>query len=476
MGSGRLPDRAMLYERLILPYFRRVSRAAMAFDVGSVSPPAPPDGADATLYVHVPFCHVLCPFCSFHRVQYREHKAARYFEALRREIAWYRDAGFRFSGVYVGGGTPTVAPRELASTLELVTDSFPVREISVETNPSDLTPDILGMLQSLGVNRLSVGVQSFDDGLLREMERLERYGDREAILRHLDLAAGRFATLNVDMIFNLPHQTSAMLDADLRIVLASPANQVSFYPLMTSDEVRRKMTARMGRLDRHRLHRYYRQILDALRPSFSASSAWCFSRGSGGGVDEYIADATDYVGVGSGAFSYVGGTMYATTFSLHAYADRIAHGLPAITQQRAMGQREQMRYEMLLRLFGLRMDDDWLAARFGGRFTRRMGPQLAALRAAGAVKREPGGYVLTERGMYLWVLMMSAFFESVNVFREEMRAHIHAELEQDEDVEDSALALARITRWVEAAGTSRAADGRVLECVREAAEPPEPRA
>ncbi len=439
----------MLYERVILPFFRRASRHAMAFDPGPVSPPVPPAGGDAQLYIHVPFCQVLCPFCSFHRVEYREHKAARYFAALRREIGTYREAGFRFSGVYVGGGTPTVAPGELAQTLDVVTGSFPVREIAVETNPSDLTPEILATLRACGVNRLSVGVQSFDDGLLREMERYEKYGSRAQILQALDRAAGRFTTLNVDMIFNLPHQTLTILKDDLSTVIASPANQVSFYPLMTSDEVRRRMTARMGRLDRARVREYYACIRERLRDSFAPSSAWCFSRGTGSGVDEYIADATDYVGVGSGAFSYVGGAMYATTFSLNAYADRIGRGLPAITQERVMSEHEQMRYEMLLRLFGLRMDRAWLASRFGGRFGRRMWPEMAALRLVGAVTGGREGYRLTDRGMYLWVLMMSAFFESVNVFREKMRAHIREELERDEDVEEAAEALERMTRWAQ---------------------------
>jgi coproporphyrinogen III oxidase-like Fe-S oxidoreductase len=314
------------------------------------------------------------------------------------------------------------------------------------------------MLSSRGVNRLSVGVQSFDDDLLKEMERYDKYGSRQAILANLEQARGRFETLNVDMIFNLPHQTPRILEADLEAVLGSAANQASFYPLMTSDAVRRKMTAHMGRLDRRRVRDYYRQILARLRPVFRASSAWCFSRDTGGGVDEYIADATDYVGVGSGSFSYIGGAMYATTFSLHAYADRIDRGLPAITQRRAMSEREQMRYEMLLRLFGLRMDHAWLEQRFGGRFAGAMAAEMAALKLAGAVVEGADGYRLTERGMYLWVLMMSAFFESVNVFREKMRAHIHAELEQDEDVEPAAVALERITRWAE-----RSKDGRPAE-------------
>ena len=439
----------MLFERVFLPFFRHASRRAMNFDAGPVELPRPPADGSAFLYVHVPFCVVLCPFCSFHRVAYRESKAQRYFAALRREIETYRDAGFRFTGVYFGGGTPTVAPGELARTLELIRASFPVREVSIETNPSDLTDPVLDQLVRAGVDRVSVGVQSFDDGLLREMERHDKYGSRADILRRLERAAGRFTTLNVDMIFNLPHQTPEILERDLDTVLGSPANQVSFYPLMTTDSVRRKMTARMGRLDRRRVRDYYFRILERLRGEFTPSSAWCFSRGTGTGVDEYIADHGDYVGVGSGAFSYVNGTMYSTTFSLNAYHELIAAGRPAITRSRRLARHERLRYEMLLRLLGLRMDRDWMRQRFGPRGEWSLLPELTVLRLTGAVRRDADRYALTERGMYLWVLQMSAFFESVNVFREKMRAHIADELERDDDVEDASAALERVTRWVD---------------------------
>lgn len=422
----------MLFEHVFLPFFRRAARRAMNFDAGPVLAPAPPADGRAFLYIHVPFCVSLCPFCSFHRVAYRESKAAVYFTALRREIVAYRDAGFRFTGVYVGGGTPTVAPDELAETLSLIRESFPVHDISVETNPSDLTDPVVDMLVRAGVNRVSVGVQSFDNDLLREMERYDKYGSGEQILDHLEHARGRFTTLNVDMIFNLPHQTPEVLERDLDRVLASAANQVSFYPLMTSDSVRCKMTARMGLLDRRRVRSGYRRILERLRGEFRPSSAWCFSRGNSQGVDEYIVNSDDYVGVGSGAFSYVNGVMYSTTFSLNRYHELISNGRSAITRSRHLAPRERYRYELLLKLFGLRMDIAWMRERFGPRFEASMALELAALRLAGAVRKDAGGYTLTEHGMYLWVLQMSAFFESVNVFREQMRGNIHSEFDHDD--------------------------------------------
>ena len=316
------------------------------------------------LYVHVPFCEVLCPFCSFHRVRYDAPKSGRYFEALRREIRLYHEAGFRFSDVYVGGGTPTVHPEELLSTLALVRSLSPVRTISIETNPNHLDPALLARYAEAGVTRLSVGVQSFDDGLLTRMERLAKYGNGEQIRRRLAAAQGVFPTLNVDMIFNLPGQTPEMLDRDLDCLLALGVDQVSFYPLMTAPTARHKMERTMGRADESLRFGMYQTILGRMLPAYRASSAWCFSRGAGM-FDEYIIDQHAYVGVGSGAFSYVGGAMYSTTFSLNHYCRRVEGGQSGITQRRMLGAKERMRYDFLVRLFGGELRRDWIERRYG---------------------------------------------------------------------------------------------------------------
>jgi coproporphyrinogen III oxidase-like Fe-S oxidoreductase len=384
--------------------------------------------APVFLYLHVPFCEVLCPYCSFHRVGYEEGKARRYFSALRDEIRRYHDRGYVFSGVYVGGGTPTILPDELVATLALVHEVNPdLHEVSVETSPKDLRDDVLGMLQAAGVNRLSVGVQTFDDGLLREMVRLEKYGGRAEILGRLAIAAGRFETLNIDLIWNLPHQSAAMLESDLDTLIACPASQVSFYPLMNAPSVARKMKKTLGLPGREHLREYYERILARLDGTFVPTSAWCFTRGHKS-IDEYIVDATDYVGLGSGAFSYIDGTLYSTTFSLQVYSERIARGLTGVTGSRRLGDRERMRYDLLVRLFSLRLERAWVRARYGPAFELVMGPELLGLRLLGAIVEDERGWSLTQRGMFLWVRMMSAFFESVDTLREEMRSHVLAEL------------------------------------------------
>jgi coproporphyrinogen III oxidase-like Fe-S oxidoreductase len=188
------------------------------------------------------------------------------------------------------------------------------------------------------------------------------------------------------------------------------------------------MERTMGRADESLRHAMYERILDRMLPAYRAASAWCFSRGEGM-FDEYIIDQDDYVGVGSGAFSYVGGAMYSTTFSLNHYCRRVEGGQSGITQRRVLGARERMRYDFLVRLFGGKLDREWLRKRYGRAFWWKLAPEVAAMRLVGATRHDADALRLTRTGMYCWVLMMAEFFNAVNHVREQMREHIRAELD-----------------------------------------------
>ena len=418
-------------ESAALAVLRRAYAAAMQGEFRepreSLSPPTQP----CTLYLHVPFCESLCPFCSFHRVAYRLPKAQLYFQALREEIRYYHARGFEFNEVYVGGGTPTVAPAELETTLRLVRALWPIRRLSVETNPNHLTPETIAALQRCGVDRLSVGVQSFDDVLLQEMGRLQPYGTAAEIERRLESARGCFGALNVDLMFNFPHQSIESLQHDLATVRDLGIDQVSCYPLMSADTTRRRMRKKMGAVEPARRREYYRAILEGLQPGYQPSSAWCFTRQSANrpssALDEYIIHSGDYIGAGCGAFSYLDGTLYATTFSLNAYRERLASGRSAITAYRALTFRQRLHYDLLVGLFGLSLPWSALERKHGPRGRRALALEVAALRLVGAVRAEGDTLRLTERGMYYWMLMMAEFFTAVNELRAAMRRHIHAE-------------------------------------------------
>jgi coproporphyrinogen III oxidase-like Fe-S oxidoreductase len=418
-------------ENLFTSLIRHEYARSMTF--GPIKPsdprPFPHPGVNYQLYLHIPFCPVLCPFCSFHRVQYQVETARRYFKSLRQEIRSYHQQGFVFDDLYVGGGTPTVDRDELLRTLDLCNELFPLKSISVETNPSDLRPGLLRELRQRGVKRLSVGVQSLDDDLLRSMQRYDKYGSAEDICRALEGVRGIFPTLNVDMIFNLPGQTEASLANDLETLVRLSPEQVSWYPLMVADSAQRRVVGSMGPLRKSDSRRSFEQIVAALSPAYHRSTAWCFST-QGQTIDEYIVGRDEYIGAGSGAFSYINGVIHATTFSINGYCRRVDQGVSAITRSKHMSLREQMRYDFVMKLFGLSLDKNWLMRRYGRRFYLEMGIELLGMWLLGSLRLSGPRLVVTPRGEYYWVILMREFFNNVNVFRDEMRRQIRRETDE----------------------------------------------
>ncbi|MEW6333078.1 MAG: coproporphyrinogen III oxidase family protein [Thermodesulfobacteriota bacterium] len=382
--------------------------------------PPPGESRPRLLYIHIPFCERLCPYCSFNRVTFAEDPCRAYFRALRREIRLYRERGYDFGAIYVGGGTPTVLMDELEETVALARASFHIRELSVETNPNHLTEDRLAVLERAGVNRLSVGVQSFDDGLLRKMDRYDKYGSGAHIAGRLRQTLGRFGTLNADMIFNFPTQTQAILDRDLDTLLEIGIDQVTWYPLMVSDSTRKQVMETLGKVDQRQEERFYHQIVGRLTPTYRFSSAWCFSRRQAM-IDEYIVDYDEYAGLGSGSIGYLSGTCYANSFHIDDYTARLDRGELPLAASRVFSDRDRIRYDFLMKLFGTRLDTAALRSRYGGRFLRLLWPDLLAFFLVGAISRRGTEIRLTKRGRYTWVVLMREFFTAVNNFRDYCR-------------------------------------------------------
>jgi len=386
--------------------------------------PGPKQGRKYMLYVHIPFCTRLCPYCSFNRFPFSEARALPYFESLKRELQMVADLGYDFESMYIGGGTPTVMIDELVDIIDRAKSLFSIREVSCESNPDHLVPSILEPLVDR-VQRFSVGVQSFDDTLLGQMDRLDKYGSGEEILGRLKDVAGTFHSLNVDMIFNFPSQTPEMLARDVAMLNESGCNQTTFYPLMASPVVRESLKRSVGEVSYDREYELYKVLDAGLAEKFSPASAWTFSRTGGGMIDEYIVDYEDYVGIGSGAFSFIDGTLWVNTFSLREYSRRIGEGLPGAVANRQFSERERMRYRFMMGLFGLELDKKSFARDFGVSIERGLPVEMAFMRTVGAFDvNNAERATLTPKGRYLLVTMMREFFIGVNGVRDQARSNL----------------------------------------------------
>jgi len=413
----------MLAERVLTAVMRRTNDRYLTLGPSGIDRlPAPVAGRQYLLYVHVPFCERLCPYCSFNRFPYDAELATRYFKNLRAEMRMVADLGYDFQSMYVGGGTPTIDIDELVTTIDLAKELFSIREVSSETNPNHLYPQWVDSLVDR-VDRFSVGVQSLDDSLLRQMDRYDKYGSAQEILERLQSIEGRFHSLNVDMIFNFPSQTAETLARDVELVKTTGANQVTFYPLMASPAVRESLKSTVGKVDYAREARFYAQIAEQMSDTFEPASAWTFSRTGGGMIDEYIVDYEDYVGIGSGAFSFLEGALYVNTFSLAKYAERVEAGLTPAVQSRAFTRHDRMRYRFLMSLFGMRLDKRRFLADFGVSIDLGLAVEMTYMRTVGAFDIDNADeLVLSAKGRYLLVAMMREFFVGVNNLRDQARA------------------------------------------------------
>jgi len=414
----------MLSERIVTGALRHLNRTYLAqAPVDGVGLPDPQPGKRYTLYMHVPFCERLCPYCSFNRFLFGEDRARRYFTSLRIELRRTADLGYDFATLYIGGGTPTILLDELCETIDLARSLFPgIGEVSAETSPNHITDAAIKALRTR-VDRLSVGVQSFDDILLRQMARYDKYGCGQQVFDQVREAAGQFQSLNVDMIFNFPSQNRAMLERDVALVKLTGANQTTFYPLMASPKNRRELARTIGAIDYAREAEFYQVVCEGLAPHFEPASAWTFSLDKRGMIDEYIVDYDEYVGLGSGALSYVGGRIYNNTFSLVDYERRIAEGRSSIaTAGRPYSRVARMRYRFVTDLFGLRLDKRRFEQDFGVPVERGLPAELALMRLAGGIATDDAESItLTQTGRYLLLVMMRETLAASNDHRDRER-------------------------------------------------------
>lgn len=443
----------MLSERLLTMAVRECTKQYLKLEpTDEAHVPAPEPGKRYMLYAHVPFCERLCPYCSFNRFPFAEDRARPYFANMRKEMLMLKDLGYDFDSLYIGGGTPTILLDELCETIDLARDTFSIKEVSSETNPNHLIPSYLEKLKGR-VQRLSVGVQSFDDGLLKQMDRYEKYGSGQEILERIQEASPYFVSMNADMIFNFPAQTEEILIHDIERVIESGASQTTFYPLMASPSVEKSLARTVGKVDYAREQRFYEIICELLtgelpgvevaggavgsqgeRGLFEHGSAWTFNRrgteaaGDDAMIDEYVVDYEEYPAIGSGGITYLGSNLYVNTFSVKDYNAAIESGRMSLMGKTTFSKRDRMRYRFMMQLFGLRLDKREFERDFGCTVEAGLPVEMAFMRAAGAFDHDDDRELtLTAKGRYLVVVMMRQFFIGVNNLRDQARAALTGE-------------------------------------------------
>jgi len=369
-----------------------------------------PTVSRADLYLHIPFCRSLCPYCPYNRILYDEKMIPPYLNAVLAEIdAWHARLGsIEIGSVYIGGGTPTTMLDEMPQILERLRERFVVSgDIAIETIPTDLNEESVRRLRECGINLLSIGVQSFNDRYLKSLGRPYHADILEPALSTA-LSAG-FGTVNVDLMFALPGQTTEEALADLHKTIELGVDQITLYPLFTFSysAIGRHIELKDVRFPRLLVRRnMYRAIHNtALSSDLERVSVWGFKREAVPKFSSVTRD--DYIGIGAGAGSCLPGVFFFNTFSVPEYIEASDGKNLPVALKSEMSPALENYYWLYWRLYETRVPKRELARRFGNdvkiRWMFRQG------KALGMLAEEAECYVLTERGSF-WIHLIQNYY------------------------------------------------------------------
>lgn len=370
-----------------------------------------PSGAPHAVYIHIPFCTNKCFYCDFNSYVLKDQPVMDYLRALDREmeLTVQQTPPGEIRSIFVGGGTPTVlTPQEMEFFLASVRRHFPHWasdiEFTMEANPGTTDRDKLTVMKDGGVNRVSFGVQAFQNELLSGIGRIHNTDD---VYRSLENArAVGLDNLSIDLMFGLPNQTVEMLDYSVSRALELGLPHYSIYslkveentlfhtlyhknqlPLPSEEEELNMYLLLMERMDKAGYKQY--EISNFAKPGFASRHNITYWKNE------------DYYGLGAGAHGYVGLTRHVNIKGVKPYVEAAKTGLPRL-EQFGVSREEAMEDFVMV---GLRMLDGIRKADFRGQFGEDLDDvfnrQLTKMLSAGLLEphSDGEGYRLSKQGV-----------------------------------------------------------------------------
>lgn len=313
------------------------------------------------VYIHIPFCHQICNYCDFNKVFFKNQPVDEYIEALGREmemtVAQMPEAFSNIETIFLGGGTPTaLSAKQIEKLLSLITKHIPmssVKEFSSEANPDELTIDKLQALYNGGVNRLSMGVQSFDQSLLKKIGRTH---SNEHVYETIQNAKNvGFKNISIDLMYGLPGQTMEQWQETLEKALALKLPHYSAYSLIvepktifyiqyakgklhlpTEDLEADMYGVLMNTMEAHGLKQY--EISNFANEGYESTH------------NKIYWDNDEYAGFGAGAHGYLEGVRYSNVAPIKKYIDTVMAGERPLLHEHEVTGDEKLEEQMFLGL------------------------------------------------------------------------------------------------------------------------------
>jgi coproporphyrinogen III oxidase-like Fe-S oxidoreductase len=356
------------------------------------------------IYLHIPFCEQICPYCPYNKELYRRDVATRYADAVKREIDLYSElVGNRpITSLYIGGGTPTTMLHSgLADIIGHIRAIFNLQcDIHMESHPNHLSADNLSTIRSMGIQHLSIGVEALSERHLRTLHRPYTVDEvREAIGRAISQG---FKCVNADVIFALPGQTYEEIKQTGHALVEMGVDQVAAYPLFRFPYT---LVGKTGKLNNYGLIKVLKRrrmfrILEGIfyEAGYQRTSVWAFTRR---GVPRYCSVTVPlYLGLGASGGSYLRGVFYLNTFRVSEYIRALENGRMAIALSLDLSERMQRSGWLYWRIYETRFRKADYEERFGKDLDRAYGGYLKLLALLGFLRDDGEWILLSDVGAF----------------------------------------------------------------------------
>ncbi len=368
---------------------------------------------EAGLYLHIPFCDRICPYCPYNKEIFTLEACREYKAALLKEIDSYIPLldNKPITSFYIGGGTPTtMIGHGLEEIIEHIYRNLNMQcQVHLESHPNHLSEENLDAIEAMGVKYLSIGVEALQD---RHLKAIERPYTADEVKRAVRRAAERnFECVNIDFMFDLPGQTAEEIEQAGREMVGIGVDQVATYPMFRFHYTRMGKNGQINPVTLATLFRR-RKLLKILEDSFygsgfERSSVWAFTKQ---GVAKYCSVTVPlYVGLGTSGSSYLEDIFYVNTFSVSEYIKSINAGRAPISLSIDLSEEMQMAGWLYWRLYETRFRKSDFERRFRSSFDDHYGMYISLLSKIGYLNNGGDEIRLTDKGTY-WIHAFEEFF------------------------------------------------------------------
>lgn len=351
------------------------------------------------LYVHIPFCKILCPFCPYYKIPYDKSVVIKYKKALIKEIETmgkiYGEK--EITSIYFGGGTPALIIEELEEILGVIKESFKINcSIGIELHPRDINEQLVKKVKNIGFNMVSIGIQSFDKDSLNTLGR--EYIEGEKALKLIKDQG--FDTVDVDLIFGIKGQTVKSLENDFKIAFANGATQVSTYPFIDFSYADNKSKPLKSRDKKELL-----ELLDKLsiEMNLERTSVWTFGIQ---GKEKYSSVTRDfYLGFGPSAASLTKSYFKINTFSVEEYIKAIEKEKNPKALTLNFSNPVRALYWGFWNAYSLKLNRAIFKEIFNREIEEVFSIEIKIAKLLGLVSLKDNDYILTKKGSYIYHLL-----------------------------------------------------------------------